>query len=273
MTELSPRARAACEALRADGASDEERERVRARLSALGVAMSVGAGAALTAGTATSAAASVASVGIHAGAPSALPVASLATQAGGSALGGTFAAKGALVGAASAGKLLALPMAVKAGLAAVAVGSALVAPTLFTSPAPGASRATHEYAQHIETPATPAQKPRPVVEMMVEPAREQSPLAVAPTSAPVQTRTLNGAAPRRQNTAQARAIAQAPTAPPESTLAAESALLAQALAALRSGHAERARDLLQRHEEIYGVHALLARERERMRRELSHLLR
>jgi hypothetical protein len=84
---------------------------------------------------------------------------------------------------------------------------------------------------------------------------------------------VNAVSPRRQAVAPARAAADARAATPESTLAAESALLAQALSALRSGHAQWARDLLQRHEEIYGAHALLARERERMRRELSHLLR
>jgi hypothetical protein len=50
-------------------------------------------------------------------------------------------------------------------------------------------------------------------------------------------------------------------------------LLASALSALRAGRSERAGELLKRHEETYGTHALLARERERMRRELSHLLR
>jgi hypothetical protein len=54
-------------------------------------------------------------------------------------------------------------------------------------------------------------------------------------------------------------------------LAAESALLSEALRALRGGEPARARALLDQHESAYAHTALLARERERMRAELSNL--
>jgi hypothetical protein len=237
-------------------------------LNALGVAMSVGAGAAISAGTATSAAASVASAGLSAGAPSTLPASSLATQAGGQALisGGALASKGALIGAAGAGKLLALPLAVKAGLAVVAVGSALVAPKLFSAPDVPPPAIAVERAEQPNVTRSPERS------TAVSPAEQTAPaLTPAAPSDAVESR-VRSLAPRRPSNA-ARAVADAPPHAPESTLAAESALLAEALSALRSGRTERAHELLARHEEIDGAHAQLARERERMRRELSHLLR
>jgi hypothetical protein len=58
-----------------------------------------------------------------------------------------------------------------------------------------------------------------------------------------------------------------------STLAAESSLLSSALRALRAGHYGQAAQLLDQHERTFGTHAQLARERERMRDELSQTLR
>lgn len=254
MTELSPHARAACDALRADPGSADERERVRARLSALGVAMTVGAGAALVTGSA--------SAGAGALAPSALPTAALG-NASAPALGALT--KGALVGAAGASKLVGVPVVVKASLALLVVTSALAAPRLLQ---PAQPRARESQTQ--TTPSTAA----PVIKAVAPKRSARAPESAPPRVEPLPVVAEKGARAAR---AEARSVrTPAPRAPlpvKESTLAAESALLELALSALRAGRAERARDLLARHEEMYGPHALLARERERMREELSHLLR
>jgi hypothetical protein len=279
MTELSPRAHAACEALRAEGASDAERERVRARLSASGVAMGVGAGAALSAGAA-SAAASTASAALSATAPASLPAAPMLTGASGGALGsGSLLGKGALL--VSASKLASVPMAVKAGLAVVAVTSLLSAPELFVpsrpterantprarsevvAPAQTKARTGRDLASHAGGAARFDTPPTPREQALAAPTREpaQGALHARPRALPLPVRK------HAQDSARTAVPAQ------ESTLAAESRLLQGALSALRSRHFERALELLLRHEETFGAHALLARERERMRQELSHLLR
>jgi len=278
MSELSPRARAACAALRDASASDVERERVRARLSALGVAMTVTASAALASSAAASSAASVAgTTSASAGVSSAV-----LGYGNGSAVGAVSVSKtGAIALTGVGGKLLGLPVAVKASLALLALSSALAAPKLW--PAPTATRtATAELTRGKVRPTLKAAREQPVqVSLARGPARFDATRAAGTDAGvlPLPMREPSGQRARsvapfvtlaRSATRKPVASVSSAEAAQESTLSAESALLESALHALRNGRRARAQELLLRHEETYGAHALLARERERMRKELSH---
>lgn len=276
MSELSQNARAALSALREDTASQAQRDRMRARLAAVGVAVGVSAVAstavasavgATAAGTAGAVGASLASE-----APVVLSGASTSVAAGG---------KLALSGVAA--KLAALPMAIKAAASVGAVSLALTVPQVFTTKPAHKAPTTHaaSHATHVNTRA-PQRAMRPQASAAA-PAVEALPStppvieAAVRNEQPLARETKVERARTHEPSARSSRIASPPPAPAPasevhevaSVLAAESALLADALRALRTGQWSAAHTLLDRHEQSFGARALLAPERERMRKELA----
>lgn len=296
MSELGPEARDALEALKTQTSSQGERERVRARLLGLGVAVSAGA-ATVVAGGAAASTIGVTGGGLLASGASAPAVPTAVGAAlGGAALGGTAvtgattATAGALstvatatssaassaglssLGAAgllagTAAKLASLPVAFKASAAALALACALAVP-LQSEPEPRTTR------PDIASPgALPSTRSEPS-KRLPEPLRgsrdvvtlEPLPSLSVPEPVPSAPEAEAPTQPRPRRAAPAATLEEQRTA---SSLAAESALLADALRALRNGEHTRARQLLDQHERTFLGHALLEQERERMRLELD----
>jgi len=284
MSELGPQALAALDALQKQAPTDLQRERVRARLLSLGVAASAAGGGSLLAGTAAAAtsAASGPLVSGAVGAPAVGVVAGGAASAGAvtgamvqvGVSGSSMTASGTLLAAAT--KLAALPLALKLGAVAVTLAGALSVPYVVgpaNRSAPGAiaeagsRRAPAAPRASVATPAAPTMK----LELPEEAVVELSPLPAEPVVTQLVppdkvARPVEDPRAVRQPTPAAAELQQT-----ASSLAAESALLADALSALRSGDMGQARQLLDQHERDFARHPLLERERERMRRELAEL--
>lgn len=279
MSELSEASQNALSALRDNVASDDQRERMRARLLSAGVAVSVAAAGAAASISATAAASTSAAVASNV-VGSAQVASAMSSAAAPVAAAPVVASKLVLSGVAA--KLVALPLAIKAAVAVGTVGLALTVPRMLTPKVehhvehkdrsmPAAYAATDALMakpKRVELPSAPIDlsvaapvaetAPAPVVEPLAEPV-----VAVRPATPAQRAPRLAGPPPARE-----------PAPAPEitkvaSVLAAESALLADALRALRANQLGDARALLDRHQRDFGISALLAPERERMREELS----
>jgi hypothetical protein len=264
-------------ALRSDLPSERDSNRLRARLSALGLAASE----------------------------------ALVTS---SAAASTSLAQGAALGSAGAGAVAAqvggVSWALKASVVAVVSATAVVGPAWYmheraTSAAPAASSSTMSASVNAQSKAAGAQKARASQASALaaandgEPrageARERTVTTLAPRSAPLAAgtpQTGGASSPTREannapgearaqvgasstagfgengDTAQAQPAAR--TAEP-TTLREETALIDRALSALRAKDMQRATALLAEHERRF-PNGLLSQERERARRKLAELL-
>jgi hypothetical protein len=203
-------------------------------------------------------------------------------------------------------KLASVPLVLKAGaVAALVAGASAVA--LPSTHAPQRAQQTiaavaHEPAARVQVSraqeGTAPTRPVPIVPMALQvtpepaaaahpntppdgipsaPASEAPAAAVAQDARPLGARVLKPAAPSLGREGAASSASEADATHLQeargSTLAAEGAVLAAALRALRAGEPAEAERLLDDHQRTYGTHALLAQERERMRAELSQNLR
>jgi hypothetical protein len=298
MSELSTRGRVAVAALQGDTASEAAEARVRARLSTLGVAvMASGASASLVGSAAAASAApsmapaAIAGVGGLGTSASAAPAALAATGTTGVAGASMAPTAGVLAGGGLVGgvgvltKLASVPVALKAsallalvaGAGAVALPAARVQPTAHTEPA-RAPQQLETSVPHVEMklPSRNSANAQPVqaTDLSAQAGAEGSVAPVAGTARETRATSVHTAlAGARATQSTPPRASRAAAEAPGSTLAAEGALLATALRALRAGQRAHAHDLLDQHERVFGPHALLARERERMREELSQTLR
>lgn len=300
MTELSQEGRAALARLRAQRGGEEESERVRARLVALGAlaastsALTLSAGAAAASASSAPLAAPLSSaVGVSTGAnlmgaatASSAPTASVGASAALSAAASSGAVTHApLLGAGLLAKLASVPTVLKATAALSVLASAATvpftlhsrsdaprrAPVVAPAAASPRARAERPVMRHQDPPAEPAAA---LGKQVDGPPAEQTPsppsaLAPAPPSTP------ELAAPRAVLPRTAALVARRNATPraARSRLSEESTLLQAALDAMRAGERQRAEELLERHRQQFGEHALLSRERERIRSELSQFMR
>jgi TolA-binding protein len=233
VNELTPQGQRMVKALRSERMSAEERARLRAR-----VLRTAAAGSMAAAATATTAKAS-------------------------GALSGAAASPAAAVGAASGP----LAKAVSAGLLwKVGVVSALVVASV---PVTQSMLVPREQASRSTEHAPRAQRaPAPTVQRVREPtatAPVAQRVAPAPVSSPPRVITVEAApAPPSPHVP----LAKPKHVEASSSLNAESALIEQALEAVRDGDRERARRVLSQHASSY-PQGLLAPERERVRARLE----
>lgn len=273
--------------------------------SAAGTAVA-GSAAAATLGGASATPAAALSAASSAGVPLSVGAVGVAAAPAASSLVGASVVTGAAgTGSAALGatsvlaKLAGIPLALKTGaLVAVVAGAGVVA-LPDAPPARSASHVTQAVGASSapvvrSTPAAPTRAARAHDVPMLLEARSEAQQALEPSVdiavAPPQLDVSASAQPELQAAPASdlhlkRATAPASVAPSKavanaseaaavsSTLAAESGLLASALRALRAGQNSHAAQLLDQHEHTFGTHAQLARERERMRDELSQTLR
>lgn len=275
--QQDPELDALVEALRGDIPSARDRDRVRRKLIAAGVAVS--AGSALSGAAVASASATTASVG--------------STGAAGAGLSG--ASLGASVGAKLAG--LSLSAKISVGVVALASASALSVYDAGERSSSGARKPVTEAVVVAAAPRAPSAHERvamaPAAPAAEEPSSIEPSAIAAPTPAPPLAPPAAVAAPARlrgearragvgtAQSAPAEPVLEAPlaaptpeapaTAPLPSALRAEAELLERALAALHAGELESARRALSAHAERFPQGAL-RRERERANQQLTLLV-
>ena len=261
MTRLSPDARRLVQALRQERTSEHERARLRAR-----VLRSAAVGAGASAGLASTGLAATAQAGNASGGGASVA----AIAHGKSALAAVLTASPATLG----GKLAALGLGVKVSALAVLAVAAPVLYSASSSREPDASARHSKVAEHAPAPvvwprsslALPV--PASTHERAPEPLAERLPPAPVPAIAAASEPASSFEPPRR--TPALRLPAPARPEPPAqaSTIAAESALIERALAALRDGALAQAHEALARHAARY-PDGVLAPERERTRKRLQ----